>query len=406
MALTDTFIKNTKPSGKPAGEKYSDGGGLYLHIKESGKYWRYSYRFAGKQKTLALGVYPLISLAKARERHRLAKIQLADGIDPGMQKKQEKAVKIAIAANTFKLVSLDWFSKTAPNRKESTNKKIKAWLVKDVFPYLGSIPISKITPLDVLSAMRKMEARGALESVHRVKQICGQIFRFAVASGSADRDVTQDLKGALAQHLPKQYPAITEPTKLAGLLRSIYGYQTPYQQVKAAVKLSPLLLVRPGELRHAEWSEVDLKAATWQIPSTKMKMAADHIIPLPTQAVAMLEELHSITGEGRYVFPGIRALDRPISNNTVNAVLRALGYSEDEHTAHGFRATARTILDEVLGERVDLIEHQLAHAVKDANGRAYNRTSHLPARKAMMQRWADYLDALRKECKHDLLEKN
>lgn len=395
MALTDTFVKNAKWSGTSAGAKHSDGGGLFLLITDSGKYWRYSYRFAKKQKTLALGVYPDVGLAKARERHKVARTQVAYGIDPGVMKKQDKAMNLSAAASTFEVLARDWFVKTSPHRQESTNKKVNAWLVKDVFPHIGSMPISKITPLNVLSALRKMEARGALDSVHRVKQICGQIFRYAVASGSTDRDVTQDLKGALAKHSPKHYAAITDPKKLVGLLRSIYGYETSCQQVKAAAKLTPLLFVRPGELRHAEWSEIDIEAAIWLIPAARMKMAVDHMVPLPTQAIAMLKDLHCITGEGRYVFPGIRSSDRPISENTVNAVLRALGYSEDEQTAHGFRATARTIMDEVLEERVDLIEHQLSHAVKDVNGRAYNRTTHLKARKEMMQRWADYLDALR-----------
>jgi integrase len=240
-----------------------------------------------------------------------------------------------------------------------------------------------------------MEARGAIESAHKVKQLCGQVFRFAVASGLAERDVTADLKGALVAIPKKYYAAITEPQHVAQLLRSIDTYNGHAYAV-AALKLSPLLFVRPGELRAAEWTEFDLDAAEWRIPAHKMKMKIEHLVPLATQAVAILRDLHRLTGETKYVFPSLRSFDRCMSENTINAALRGMGYSKEVMTAHGFRATARTIMDEVLGERVDLIEHQLAHAVRDANGRAYNRTAHLPARREMMQRWADYLDKLRR----------
>jgi len=246
----------------------------------------------------------------------------------------------------------------------------------------------------VLAMVRIVEARGAFDTAHRVTQLCGQVFRYAVANGSAERDVTQDLRGALAAVPKKHYPAITDPKLLGDLLRSIYGYSGhPY--CLAALKLTPMVFVRPGELRSAEWSEIDLEAAEWRIPGSKMKMKVDHLVPLSTQAVEILRALHPITGHGRYVFPSLRTGERPMSENTINAALRGMGYSKEVHTAHGFRATARTIMDEVLGERVDLIEHQLAHAVKDPNGRAYNRTAHLPARREMMQRWSDYLDRLR-----------
>ncbi|MBT8567651.1 integrase arm-type DNA-binding domain-containing protein [Polynucleobacter paneuropaeus] len=394
MPLTDTFIKNTKHSGNLAGDKYADGGGLNLLVSNTGKYWRYSYRFAGKQKTLALGVYPVISLAKARDRHKIARAKLADGVDPSQAKKDERVTNLSVASNTFEVVAREWLLKVSSQRKSSTNNKVKTWLEKDIFPHIGGLPISKITPLNVLSALRKMEARGALDSVHRVKQICGQVFRYGVASGSTDRDVTQDLKDALEKHAPKNFSAITEPKLFGGLLRSIYGYQGDYRTI-AALKLSPLLFVRPGELRHAEWSEFDLEAGEWRIPESRMKMGIDHLVPLSKQAVELLTNLNAVNGHGRYLFPGFRSAHRPISENTVNAALRAMGYGKEVHTAHGFRATARTIMDEVLGERVDLIEHQLSHAVKDANGRAYNRTSHMPARTEMMQRWADYLENLR-----------
>lgn len=395
MPLTDTFTKNVKHTGTPAGDKHTDGGGMFLLVNAGGKYWRMNYRFAEKRKTLALGVYPAVSLAKARQRRDKARELLADGIDPGAAKQQEKQAQAAVLANTFEHVALEWLDKTKADRMDSTQAKVTTWLQKDVFPYIGSMAISTIGPRDVLAALRHMEGRGALDSVQRVKQICGQVFRYAVATGSAERDVTQDLKGALAKHAPAHYAAITDP-KLAGdLMRSIFNY-TGHPYVRAALQLSPLLFVRPGELRSAEWAEFDLDAAEWVIPASKMKMKVDHLVPLCTQAVAVLQDMKKLTGTRRYVFPSIgRSEDRPMSENTINSALHAMGYGTDKHTAHGFRAMARTIMDEVLGERVDLIEHQLAHAVKDPNGRAYNRTAHLPARRVMMQNWADYLDKLR-----------
>ena len=394
MALTDTFVKQVKHSGKSAGDRYADGQNMYLHVKEAGKYWRLDYTHGDKRKTLALGVYPAVSLAKARARRDKARELLADGIDPGAAKREEKQAKLSAAANTFELVARDWLAKTAAERMASTHGKVTTWLEKDVFPWIGAMPISTIGPRDVLAALRKMEARGALDSVQRVKQICGQVFRYAVASGSAERDVTQDLKGALAKHVAGHFAAITEPKQAGDLMRAIFNYQGhPY--TVAALKLSPLVFVRPGELRTAEWAEIDLDAAEWRIPGSKMKMKVDHLVPLSRQAVELLRTVQPLTGHGKYVFPSLRTGERPMSENTINGALRGMGIAEDVHSAHGFRAMARTVMDEVLNERVDLIEHQLAHAVKDANGRAYNRTSHLPARVAMMQRWADYLDKLR-----------
>lgn len=394
MALTDTFVKQVKHSGKPAGDKHADGGGMYLLVKAAGKYWRMDYAFAAKRKTLALGVYPEVGLAKARKRRDAAREQLADGIDPSTAKREEKAVNLAAARNTFELVAREWLKKTEANRKDSTHGKVANWLEKDVFPFIGTMPIANIGPRDVLAALRKMEERGALDSVHRVKQICGQVFRYAVSSGSTERDVTQDLRGALAKPQTGHFAAITEPKKVGALMRSVFAYEG-HPCTVAALKLSPLVFVRPGELRTAEWAEIDLDAAEWRIPGSKMKMKVDHLVPLSMQAVAILRSVQPLTGHGRYVFPGLRTGERPMSENTINAALRGMGYAKDVHSAHGFRAMARTILDEVMAERVDLIEHQLAHAVKDANGRAYNRTTHLPARREMMQRWADYLDKLR-----------
>lgn len=394
MALTDTFVKNVKHSGAPAGDKVTDGQGLHLLVKAAGKYWRLSYRFLGKQKTLALGVYPEVSLAQARQRRDQARKLLAEGTDPSVAKRADKVARKLAADNTFEAVAQAWLAKTKALRAESTDAKVQGWLKNDVLPAIGRLPISEITPRDVLDLVRKVEKRGAIDSATRMKQLCGQIFRYAVAEGSAERDVTADLRGALAVRRTVHLAAITEPAKVGALLRAIHGY-SGHPVTVAALKLAPLLFVRPGELRHAEWSEIDFDAAEWRIPGTKMKMGADHIVPLATQAVEVLAELQKLTGRARYVFPSVRTGARPMSENTINAALRGMGYSSDMHTAHGFRATARTILDEVQGERVDLIEHQLAHAVKDVNGRAYNRTAHLPARKEMMQRWANYLDQLR-----------
>jgi len=393
MALTDTFVKKVSPV-KATGEKYSDGEGMYLLVTPAGKYWRLDYRYLGRRKTLALGVYPTTTLAKARLKRAQAKTQLADGIDPGIARREDKLRRSEIANQTFGKIALAWLSKTEAERAPSTQEKITGWLNKDLLPYLGALPISALRPRDILITVQRMEARGAVESAHRVRQVCGQIFRFAVASGIVERDISADLKGALATPKKTNYAAITDPKRAGALMRAIYGYHGhPY--AVAALKLSALLFVRPGELRWAEWSEVDFEAAEWRIPASKMKMKTEHIVPLSVQALRILQQLEPMTGHADYIFPSIRTDDRCMSENTVNAALRSMGYTKDDMTAHGFRAMARTILDEVLGERVDLIEHQLAHAVIDPNGRAYNRTAHLPARKQMMQRWADFLDKIR-----------
>lgn len=393
MALTDTFVKQVKLV-KPTGDKYTDGEGMYLLVLASGKYWRMDYRYLGKRKTIALGVYPATTLAKARQRRADVREKLADGIDPSLAKREERDARTIAASHTFELVAREWLVKTSAERATTTQIKVTGWLEKDVFPHIGKMPISTIKPRDVLVTVQKMETRGAVESAHRVKQVCGQVFRYAVASGLAERDVTADLRGALATAVTTNYAAITDPKQVANLMRSIHGYSGhPYSV--AALRLSPLVFQRPGEIRAMEWAELDLDAAEWRIPGQKMKMKNDHIVPLATQSVEILRAMQAMTGQGKYVFPSIRTGERCMSENTINAALRSMGYAKEVMTAHGFRAMARTILDEVLGERPELIEHQLAHAVKDPNGRAYNRTAHLPARLLMMQRWADYLDALR-----------
>lgn len=394
MGLTDTFVKQVKQV-KLAGDKYTDGQGMYLLVTSAGKYWRMDYRFLGKRKTLALGVYPEVSLAKARARRQESRELLADGIDPGAAKRDAKNAKLIAAQHTFEAVARLWLEKTKTERAPSTQEKVEGWLTRNLFPAIGSQPISTIKPRDVLVALQRIEARGANESAHRVKSLCGQVFRFAVATGLVERDVTADLKGALASVRTTHFAAITDPHEVAKLLKAIHGYSGhPY--AAAALKLAPLVFVRPGELRSAEWAEMDLNAAEWRIPGHKMKMRNDHIVPLASQAIEILRSVHAMTGHGKYVFPSIRTGERCMSENTMNAALRSLGFGKEVMTSHGFRAMARTILDEVLEERPEYIEHQLAHALKDTNGRAYNRTTHLPARRRMMQRWADYLDALRK----------
>nr|WP_315400349.1 integrase arm-type DNA-binding domain-containing protein [uncultured Duganella sp.] len=395
MALTDTGIRQLKHSGAPAGDKLSDGGGMYLLVTATAKCWRMNYRFGGKQKTLALGIYPAVSLAQARERRDDARKLLAaiPPIDPSRAKREEKLTRATASAQTFEVVARQWLTKTAADRAANTQKKVTVALENNIFPFLGKDPIASITPLAILATIQKMEARGAIDTAHRVKQICGQVFRFAVATGLVDRDVTADLKGALAAVPRSHFSAITEPKEAGALMRAIHDYNG-FPAAVAALKLAPLVFVRPGELRTAEWSEIDLEAAEWRLPASKMKMRVEHLVPLATQAVDILRALQPITGDGRYVFPSLRS-KACMSENTINAALRGMGYSKEVMTGHGFRAMARTILDEVLGERVDLIEHQLAHTVRDALGRAYNRTSHLPARREMMQRWADYLDKLR-----------
>lgn len=399
MALTDTFVKNVKPA-RAAGDKHSDGDGMYLLVTPTGKYWRLDYRFLGKRKTLALGVYPEVSLAKARIRRAEARTLLADGVDPGQAKRETKLARISAATETFEMVARTWLEKTSAQRAASTQEKVTGWLQRDVFPVIGKAPIATLKPRDVLVCVQRIEARGAVESAHRVKQVCGQVFRFAVATALVERDVTADLKGALSVPKKTNYAAIIEPKQAGELMRSIYGYAGhPY--AAAALKLSALTFVRPGELRAAEWKEINLDTKEWRIPGAKMKMRIDHLVPLSEQAVEILRALKPMTGHGRYVFPSIRSDDRCMSENTVSAALRSMGYAKEVMTAHGFRAMARTILDEVLEERVDLIEHQLAHAVIDPNGRAYNRTAHLTARRAMMQRWADFLDKIRSDVPSD-----
>ena len=316
--------------------------------------------------------------------------------DPNSVKRETRAANIEASENSFEIVATEWFNNHMTHKSDSHRTRTWRLLKNDLFPPLGRRPIADISPPELLKALRRVESRGAVDTAHRAHQTPGQVFRYAIATGRAERDPSADLRGALKVHVKKHHAAITEPKELGKLLISIEAFSgTPV--VKAALELSALLFVRPKELRHMEWEEIDWDQALWQIPAEKMKMKQPHIVPLSTQAITILEEIHSLTGRGKYVFPSARGASRPLSENGVRVALRTMGYDNNTMTAHGFRATARTILDEVLCFRVDLIEHQLAHTVRDPNGRAYNRTKHLPQRIEMMQKWADYLDSLQSQ---------
>jgi len=391
--LSDTAIRKAKPADTPL--KLRDGGGLYLLVRPDGaRWWRWDYRrpVTGKRNTLSLGVYPDVGLAEARQRHAEARKRLAAGVDPGEQRKAEKAATAERKANTFGAVAREWWAKREKEIVAGTAKRENRLLETYLLPYIGQLPIADITAPALLAALRKPESSGKVETAHRARSLAGQVFRYAVATGRAERNPAADLIGALATPKGEHFASVTEPDQMGPLLRALYGYGgTP--AVAAALKLAPLVFVRPGELRQARWADIDLDAAEWRY--TASKTGTPHVVPLATQAVEILRELHLLTGRGEYVFPSARGKGRPMSDAAINAAMRRMGIDADTMTGHGFRAMARTVLDEVLGFRPDYIEHQLAHAVRDPNGRAYNRTAHLPERRKMMQGWADYLDTLR-----------
>lgn len=392
MPLTDIKIKQSKPKEKSY--KLSDEKGLYLEVAPAGgKWWRLKYRFEGREKRLSLGVYPDISLADARGRRDDARKLLANGLDPSANRKAVKLARTEARSNSFEVVAREWYEKQKPIWAEGHASKIIRRFERDIFPWLGSTPISDIKPLELLKVLRRIETR-VVETAHRAMQNSGQVFRYAVATGRAERDITADLRGSLTPWKPEHFPSITEPTKIGPLLRDMYAYRGTFV-VQCALRLAPLVFLRPGELRQAQWDEFNLKTSLWTVPKERMKMKIAHIVPLSSQATEILKELRPLTGTGLYVFQG-RTPGKPLSNNTINVALRRMGYSTKEViTGHGFRAMARTILDEVLEFPVDWVEHQLAHAVRDPNGRAYNRTAHLAGRIQMMQTWANYLDYLR-----------
>lgn len=392
--LSPLQVKNAKPKDKPY--KLADGGGLYLTVFPTGsKLWRMKHRQAsGKETILSFGAYPAISLEQARTMRDNAKKLKASGIDPVVHKKAMKAAHDAEVNNTFEVVAREWYTKQSPTWVDAHADRVLRRLEGDVFPLIGAKPIADLTAPDYLAVFRRIEERGALETAHRVKSVCGQVQRYAIATGRAQSDPTAALRGALPPVKATHFPAITEPKQVAELLRMIDGYTGTFV-VACALKIAPYVFVRPGELRMAEWADVDLEAAEWRYTVTKTKTL--HIVPLAKQVVTILKELHALTGRKKHVFPSARTGERPMSDNAILAAMRRMGISKEEMTGHGFRAMARTILDEILGVRPDLIEHQLAHSVKDPLGRAYNRTVHLPERKKMMQAWADYLDKIKSE---------
>jgi len=408
MALTDTAIRNAKGATKPY--KLADGKGLFLLVNPNGsKWWRLKYRFAGKEQLLSLGVYPEVPLAGRKDGQDGARIKgardkcdearklLDAGVNPSQHRQMEKSRTTTRQGNTFEAVAREWFTKFSSGWAASHSERILRRFERDIFPWIGARPVAEITPPELLAVLRRIEARGTLDTAHRAHQNCGQVFRYAVSTGHAERDPSGDLRGALPPVRQDHFASITDPTEIGALLRDIEGYQGSFV-TQCALRLAPYVFVRPGELRGAEWGEFDLDGAEWRIPAEKMKMGALHVVPLAAQPLAILRQLHALTGAGRYVFPGVRSNARPMSENTVNAALRGLGYAGDQMTGHGFRSMASTLLNEQ-GWPHDAIERQLAHAERNRVRAAYNYAEHLPERRKMMQAWANYLDVLRDDRK-------
>jgi integrase len=392
MKLTDTAIKKSKPEARAF--KMTDGGGLFLLVQSSGsKYWRLAYRFEGKQKLLALGVYPDVPLVLARERREEARKLLAAGVDPSENRKAAKAARLQRAENSFEVITREWLASHMKNKAPSHREKVIRRFELYLFPWLGGKPVADITARQVLEAVQRVEKQGKLETAHRALQVCGQVFRYAVQTGRAERDVTADLKGALPPSTAKHMATFTEPKDVAELLRAIDGFKGSFT-VQCALKIAPMLFVRPGELRMARWADINLDSGEWRYVVSKTK--TDHLVPLPKQAVTLLRELHPFSGHGEYVFQGGHDPKKVMSEAAINAALKRMGYdTKTQITGHGFRAMARTILHERLSIDPHIIEHQLAHKVPDALGMAYNRTKFIEQRTAMMQAWADYLERLK-----------
>ncbi|HHB75743.1 MAG TPA: DUF4102 domain-containing protein [Desulfobulbus sp.] len=388
--LTDTRVRTARPGKGP--KKLFDGGGLFLLVTPSGgKLWKFKYRFEGKEKKLSFGAYPDISLVEARQRREEARSLLAHGVDPSATKKAQKLADTQ-EAETFEVIAREWHEKFAPSWAASHAGKIIRRLELYVFPWIGSKPIKSITSQELLSVLRRIEAKGILETAHRTQQNCGRVFRYAVATGRAERDPSGDLRGALPPANGKHMATITDPKEIGGLLRAIADYQGSIV-TRCALRLAPLVFVRPGELRQAEWREINFDIMEWRIPAEKMKSGVPHIVPLSRQAVEVLQEIFPLTGHGRHVFPSPRTDTRPMSNNAVLAALRRMGYAKEEMSGHGFRSMASTLLNEQ-GWNRDAIERQLAHAERNSVRASYNYAEYLPERREMMQHWADYLDRL------------
>ena len=402
MALTDTFVRQVKPSGKPAGDKHSDGGGLYLHVKGASKYWRWAYRFGGKQKLLAIGVYPAVSLAQARKKRDQAREQLAQGVDPSIAKYAEKAALAVAAENTFEAVARELHGVKAGSLSPQYAERWIGRMEKDLFPMLGRLPLGSISAPMLLGALNKVQKRGAIETAHTLRQTAGQVFAYGIQTGRCERNPAHDLNGALQPVVVKHMAAILEPVKVGELLRAFDAY-TGQPVTKAALQLSALLFQRPGNIRAMEWAWLDLDAAMLTIPSAAMKRRVmqklngrPHFVPLARQAVEILRELQALTGHKANVFPSMRGEGRPMSNMTVNAAMRRMGFSGEEMTAHGFRSMARTLMAEnLVGVSPEVVEAQLAHGKSGPLGAAYDRAEYMSQRRVMMQTWADYLDKLR-----------
>jgi integrase len=389
--LTDAKVRTIKPAEKP--QKLFDGGGLFLLVTPTGgKLWRLKYRFGGIEKLLAIGAYPQTSLAEARQKRDQASALILNGVDPSDTKKAQKAAG-AQETETFEVIAREWHTKFSSSWAASHGDKIIRRLELYVFPWLGDRPIKSITAPDLLTVLRRIEAKGTLETAHRTQQNCGQVFRYAVATGRAERDPSGDLRGAIPPASGKHMATITDPKEIAGLLRSIDDYRGSIV-TRCALQLAPLFFVRPSELRHAEWSEFNLETAEWRIPAEKMKAGVLHIVPLSRQALGVLREIHPLTGHGRYVFPSPRTDSRPMSSNAILSALRRMGFAKDEMSGHGFRSMASTLLNEQ-GWNRDAIERQLAHAERNSVRSAYNYAEFMPERKKMMQQWADYLDGIK-----------
>jgi integrase len=400
MALTELQLRALRV--KPVPGKYADRDGLFLRVTKTGSLlWQWRWRAPAGETTISFGAYPDVGLARARELQRAAREQVRDGIHPNQAKREARRAAVELKASSFEAVARDWYSTRKDEWAPAYGARLLSRLERDVFPWIGALPITGIAPPQVLAALRTIEQRGAIESAHRALEHVSQVFRFAVASGLVTSNPARDLKDALRKPMPKHFPAVTDPTRLGEVLRSFDAYRGSFI-VRCALKLLPMLLLRPGELRFTRWNEIDFEAATITVPAARMKRVKagklhgkPHVVPLSTQAVAVLRDLEPLTGRGEYVFRGERHYERPMSDSTLVAAFRAMGIAADEAVAHGFRATARTLIAEKLNVPEQVIEAQLAHTVKDSLGNAYNRTEWLKERTKMMQRWADYLERLK-----------
>lgn len=400
MSLTDVAIRKAKPRDKDY--KLSDEKGLYLLVRSNGsKYWRYKYRISGKEKIFAIGVYPDVSLAQAREKLDEARKLVSKDIDPNVVKKTSKHLTKTAQENSFEIIAREWFAKKSGAWKPSHSEKIMSRLEKNAFPWLGNRPITEIEAPELLTMLQRVENRGAIDTAHRVRQYCNQIFRYAITTGRVKHNPVGDLYGALQPIKTTHYSTITDPKAIGGLLRSIMGYQGQFV-TGCALRLMPYVFVRHTELRMMEWLELDFEEALWRIPAEKMKMETMHLVPLSTQAISIIRELQPLTGNGKYVFPGILSSNKPISENTLLSALRRLGYTKEDMTVHGFRSMASTRLNE-LGWNRDAIERQLAHIEQNQVRAAYNHAEYLSERRKMMQYWADYLDSLLSSTKNTVL---